>query len=236
MSEAGTTWRIWGNEVSLLRMRLDLRQIAPPPNNQVFTLNADQWDGYDAERRDLMAHLKANNIGNVFSVTGDLHAFVAGQVMDDYAAAAPQPMMVDLVTAGVSSTAFFQAFKDSVDGNRDNVPDGPTASLAPLIFVNAGAAGIINTFNETIAGPLGTTLQQLTGANPYGPAAGTVNNPWIKYVDTDAQGYLVVTLTPVQMRAEFKKMKRLEAGAVPASPLASTRVFTLAAGTTTLVG
>jgi alkaline phosphatase D len=235
MSETGTTWKIWGNEVSLLRMQLDLRLLAPPPNNVVSLLNADQWDGYDAERRDLMAHLKNNGIRNVVAVTGDLHAFFAGQVMDDWSAATPTPVMVDLVGAGVSSNSFFSFFKDAVDTNRDNVPDGPNAALSSLVFVNAGAAGIINTFNETIAGPLGATIQQVTGTNPYGPAGGTVNNPWIKYVDTDAQGYLVVTLTQTQMQAQFKKVKRLANGAVPADPLSGVKTVTVAAGSTTLV-
>lgn len=235
MSETGSRWKVWGNEVSLLRMRVDLRSIAPPPQNLVFTLNADQWDGYDAERRDLMAHLKSNNIRNVVAVTGDLHAFFAGQVMDDHNAASPQPVMVDLVSAGISSTSFYQTFRDSVDTNRDNVPDGPIAALASLIFVNGGSAGVFNTLNETLAGPLGATIQALTGTNPYGPAAGTINNPWIKYVDTDAQGYLVVTLTQSAMTAEFKKVKRLQGGAIPVPALAGVTTVTMAADTTALV-
>lgn len=236
MSETGQTWKIWGNEVSLLRMRLDLRQLAPPPQNVVFVLNADQWDGYDAERKDLMAHLKSNNIRNVVAVTGDLHSFVAGQVMDDYNAATPQPVMVDLVSAGISSTSFYQFFKSSVDTNNDNVPDGANAALASLIFVAGGSPPVaINTFNETIAGPLGATIQSLTGANPYGPAANTINNPWIKYVDTDAQGYLVVTLTPAQMTAQFKKTKRLQNGAIPADLVSGTKTVTVNAGSTDVV-
>lgn len=234
MTEAGTTWKIWGNEVSLLRMQLDLRNLAPAPRNQMFVLSADQWDGYDAERKDLMAHLKSEGIRNVVAITGDLHAFVAGQVMDDYLAAVPQPVMIDLVTAGISSTSFFQSFKDSVDADRNNVPDGPNAALASLVFVNAGPAGVLNTFNETLAGPLGATIQAVTGTNPYGGAGGLVNNPWIKYVDSDAQGYLVVTLTHTQLQAQFKKVKRLANGAIPADPLSGVKTVTVAAGSTTL--
>ena len=49
-----------------------------------FLFNCDQWDGFNAERKALMAHLKGGNIRNVVALTGDLHCFDAGVVMDDY--------------------------------------------------------------------------------------------------------------------------------------------------------
>ena len=230
MSETGTVWKLWANPVSLLRMQLDLRQLAAPPFNKMMVLNADQWDGYDAERKDLMSHLRTNNVRNVVSLSGDLHGFFAGQVMDDFDAALPVPRMVDVVTAGISSTPSYTLFKDQVDANHDNLPDGPFAALAPLIFVNAGPAGVINTWNETLGGPLGRIIQQLTGANPYGPLGGMVNNPWLKLVDTDAKGYTSVTVTRTQVTAQLKKVADVQAGAAPANPLASTRTVSIAAG------
>jgi alkaline phosphatase D len=41
-----------------------------------FLLNCDQWDGYNSERKALMAHLKTNNIGNVVALTGDIHSLL----------------------------------------------------------------------------------------------------------------------------------------------------------------
>ncbi|QNM98348.1 alkaline phosphatase D family protein [Chitinimonas koreensis] len=80
-----------------------------------FVLNADQWDGYNAERKALMKHLKDNSIKNVVALTGDIHAFYAGTVNDDYTAAGGgTPVMVDLVTAGVSSDSFFSYLRDAV--------------------------------------------------------------------------------------------------------------------------
>ena len=73
-----------------------------------FLLNCDQWDGYNSERKALMAHLKTNAIGNVVALTGDIHSFFAGTVNDDFdAAGGGTPVMVDLVSAGVSSDSFF---------------------------------------------------------------------------------------------------------------------------------
>ncbi len=92
-----------------------------------FLINADQWDGYNAERKALMKHIKDNGIKNVVALTGDIHAFFAGAVSDDYSAAGGgTPVMVDLVTAGVSSDSFFNYLKDAVGSL--------SASLATLVY------------------------------------------------------------------------------------------------------
>jgi len=83
-----------------------------------FLLNCDQWDGYHAERKHLMAHLKDNGIRNVVALTGDLHSFHAGTVNDDYdATGAGTPVMVDFVTAGISSDSWFTYFADATAGS-----------------------------------------------------------------------------------------------------------------------
>ncbi len=83
-----------------------------------FLLNCDQWDGYNAERKHLMAHLKDNAIRNVVALTGDLHSFHAGTVNDNYdAAGAGTPVMVDFVTAGISSDSWFTYFADATTGS-----------------------------------------------------------------------------------------------------------------------
>ncbi len=38
-----------------------------------LALNMDQWDGYPADRKELMDHIKNNNIDNVVVLTGDIH-------------------------------------------------------------------------------------------------------------------------------------------------------------------
>ncbi|MGY8524619.1 alkaline phosphatase D family protein [Paracidovorax citrulli] len=94
---------------------------------QRFVLNADQWDGFNAERRALMKHLADNGIRNVVALTGDIHAFYAGTVHDDYDAAdGGAPVMVDLVTAGMSSDSFFSYLKSAVGGLSE--------SLATLVY------------------------------------------------------------------------------------------------------
>lgn len=280
MHNAGTTWKLWGNEVSLLRMQIDGNQavaslmtssliaanaaLAPlqaamssalvldmkaanktaplatasfsnlaallanqagisaaafaagikpaldaamPPSallDQII-IDADQWDGYNAERKALLAYLKNNAIGNVVALTGDLHAFFAGVVMDDFDAASPTPVMVDLVTAGLSSNSLFSYYKQVVD----TVP--AFAAAKSLIYTTNGNGQVVNTFNSTLS---------------------AFNGNWIKYLDTDAQGYAVVTLTASQLVCSLRKLKTLNgATTAPALPAtASAKTITVNAG------
>ncbi|SAI60536.1 Alkaline phosphatase D precursor [Bordetella ansorpii] len=278
MQNSTATWKLWGNEVSLLRMQVDgtravaglmtqgLLALAPslaglasqindalvqdltdadksetvaqtsfdnltallqgasvpsatittivgaltaqlPPSMLLneYLLNVDQWDGFNAERKNMMAHLRDHGIQNVVALTGDIHAFFAGSVMADYdvATADLEPVMVDLVTAGVSSNSFFSYFKNVVDTN-------PAFAAARALIYSESAGVITNTFNDTL---------------------NLFNSNWMKYADTNAQGYAVVSLTESQLSCTFKKLKPLDGDQAPASPaVASQQVLTVAAG------
>ena len=325
MTTSTAQWKVWGNEVSLLRMGIDGNKIptAPAAFKSKFVLNADQWDGFNAERKYLMGQLLAKGVKNVVAVTGDIHAFYAGVVMADFDAATPVPAMVDLVTAGVSSNSNFSYFYGAA-------LQPSFAALKPLVATSeaeaegiaiqmlsaaiAGAAGvtdlsntaaiqaavqaailagkvpaaafaptaglstaIVNTFDETQAGTMGSIIANLIASlaatsrsvaartlfgliqqslasalgipasavptsevvkrlNPFANsttgAPPTVNNPWIKHVDSDAQGYAVVQLTKADLTCSFKKMVRQAGGTAPATPVASVKTVKVAAGVT----
>lgn len=179
-------------------------QLPPSLLLNEYLLNADQWDGYNAERKHLMAFVRDTGVRNLVALTGDIHAFFAGPVMDDYDAATPQPVMVDLVTAGISSNSFFSYFKNVVD------TDPSFAAAKPLIYGET-AGKIQNAFNDT--------LRQF-------------NANWMRHIDTDAQGYAVVTLTETELRCVFNKLKPLDGTQAPAAPVvASQTVLKVASGT-----
>ncbi|QUN30026.1 alkaline phosphatase D family protein [Cupriavidus sp. KK10] len=168
-----------------------------------FILNADQWDGYNAERKNLMAFLKNNSVRNVVALSGDIHAFFAGQVMDDYDAATPAPVMVDLVTAGLSSNTLLSSFRSIVDN------DQAFAALRELVYSNVGGT-VVNTFDATLR----------------------AFNAWLRHADSNVEGYALVTLTPQKLSCTFHTLKLLEGSTAPAQPAtASTRLLEVAAGT-----
>ena len=64
------TWKLWANELML--MALDSAPTVP--------LNMDQWDGYAAERAEILGHCAAHGVQNLAVLTGDIHTFFAGNV------------------------------------------------------------------------------------------------------------------------------------------------------------
>jgi alkaline phosphatase D len=246
------------------------KQAALAPYFRRFLLNCDQWDGYNGERKALMAHLKANSVANVVALTGDIHSFFAGAVHDDYdAAGGGTPVMVDLVSAGISSDSFFTYLKDAAA----SLGDLATLVSYPLVLPvpGLGSVGIsVNLLDYTMgkAAPTADSLLEqvrvplrgaLARSLPEAQVDATVaallaglkadagfnsqllplaqqlaglgNNPWLKHLNTDAQGYTVVTLTPGKLVAQFKQVNKLAGAAAPATVIARTTTATVTAGT-----
>jgi alkaline phosphatase D len=123
------TWKVWGNEVMLNRLWLDLTQLAPPPDNVVAVIDCDAWDGFPTHKADLMSFLKTQSIRNLVAVTGDLHAFQCGIVRDVPDPVNGTPVAVELMTAGISSRPFFVDVQQGAAGT-------PVAALtsSPAVF------------------------------------------------------------------------------------------------------
>jgi alkaline phosphatase D len=67
---SGATWKIVANQ--LMIMSLDL-----VPGSAI---NVDSWDGYAAERREVLEHFAAKGVKDLAFITGDIHTFFAGNV------------------------------------------------------------------------------------------------------------------------------------------------------------
>ncbi len=63
-------WKVVGNQVMIMALEVPART----------TVNPDQWDGYGAERRELLEFAQAQGIKDVSFITGDIHTFFAGNV------------------------------------------------------------------------------------------------------------------------------------------------------------
>jgi alkaline phosphatase D len=235
-----------------------------------FLLNCDQWDGYNSERKALMAHLKSNNIGNVVAMTGDIHSFFAGTVNDDFdATGGGVPVMVDLVTAGISSDSFFSYLRDAAS----TLGDIGTLVSYPVAVPVTGLGTVNLNFNlldytmgkaaPTVASLAEQTRVQLRGAlaakgvpeaqleattaavlaglqanSDFNTSLLTLaqqlsalgNNQWLKHLNTDAQGYTLVTLTPGKMTAQFRQVNKLVGTTAPTTIVARTTTATVTAG------
>ncbi|KRB98160.1 alkaline phosphatase [Duganella sp. Root198D2] len=241
------------------------------PYFRKFLINCDQWDGYNAERKALMSHLKTNAIGNVVALTGDIHSFFAGTVSDDYdAAGGGTPVMVDLVSAGASSDSFFTYLRDAakslgaelatlvswplqlpvpnvgiVDldlnlldytlGKAAPTADTLAASLTVQLRGALGAKGVPEAaLDATVDAVLAGLKADATFSSQLVPLAqqlaGLNSNPHLRHVNTDAQGFTVVTLTPGSLTAQFKQVNKLVGGNAPANVIAKITTAAVTAG------
>ncbi|WP_306393060.1 alkaline phosphatase D family protein [Telluria beijingensis] len=141
MKASNATWKVWGNEVTLNRMWMDMRTLAPAPFNNLYIVNADGWDGFPSYRAEMLGHLASNNVKNVVAITGDLHAFQCGVVYDNNDPASGRPVAVDFVSAGISSSSFYQYLRAGAGGTP----------LAPLVATPQGFDQVLRMNNPAFA-------------------------------------------------------------------------------------
>jgi alkaline phosphatase D len=70
LTSSRAAWKVVANQ--LMIMSLD-----GPPRNEI---NKDQWDGYAAERQEILEHVTAAGVKDLTFITGDIHTFFAGNV------------------------------------------------------------------------------------------------------------------------------------------------------------
>ncbi|HTJ40606.1 MAG TPA: alkaline phosphatase D family protein [Kofleriaceae bacterium] len=213
MKASDATWKIWGNEVPLMQFFIKNDAVGPAgqKGNLLFAdriMDGDAWDGYPTERRELMTYLKDQNIKNVVVLTGDIHAQFAGVVMDDFDAGTPVPVAAELIAAGISSNSVFSFFESATRTTP--------ATLRGLITVDATGSSDPGTSAYTVNMNLlllhGTAAadefhntKSLTAAEAvYNPAI----NPWLKYADSNAQGYGYVKITATEVTGVLTTVKR----------------------------
>jgi alkaline phosphatase D len=203
MQGSDATWKLWGNEVTLMRLRItSLGPTSPLPADLV--ISADSWDGYNAERTELMGFLKANSINNVVILSGDIHAAFAGNVIDNFDApvGAQTSVAVELVGPGISSNSLLSFFFAATTGSM----------LQPAIVTDAtSAGGSAFTENFNLLLREGTAASLTYAAAPATPPPFHLvppANPHLRYVDTNAQGYGYIQVTKDKVTASIVTINR----------------------------
>ncbi len=133
------------------------------PIQQLWVLPYDRWEGYAAERAEILNFIRDNGIENVVFLTTDIHANIINEVFIDLFVD-PQPIAEEFVTGPIARSTF-----------ADNViaVAGP-AGLALLQGLFAGLLGVdcqaLDAFSygvievDASAGTLTGTLKDDTGA------------------------------------------------------------------------
>ncbi len=211
MKASDATWRIWGNSVPLLRILLDTSDVKLIPHDLI--LSADAWDGYNTERKELMKFLADNQIVNVVSLSGDHHANYAGVIYDDFDAKKPQPVMVDLCCAGISSNSQFHEVGRALDSG---VPAALASAVVPvkrLITYDAtmfgGDKAVVN-FNCLIryGSHAANVAADTNDLDKIEAARDPAINAHLRYADARATGYGLCSVTKDGVTATLVTIER----------------------------
>ncbi|WP_028114590.1 alkaline phosphatase D family protein [Ferrimonas kyonanensis] len=73
-----TRWKVMGNQTYMGRMAATL--LGKP----LALINVDAWDGYQAERQQIVEAVKGADVDNFVVLTGDLHSYISSYVKLDY--------------------------------------------------------------------------------------------------------------------------------------------------------
>ncbi|HEU4731858.1 MAG TPA: alkaline phosphatase D family protein [Kofleriaceae bacterium] len=211
MQKSDATWKLWGSEVTLMRLRIPALDQPNKPDLSPRVVSADAWDGYPTERKELMTFLKDQAIKNVVVLSGDIHASFAGVVKDDFDSGTA--VACELVAAGISSNSLFSFFESAT---RPPVP----ANLRALVTLDApGGPRFIENFNFLLrdglasaglfAGEVLPGTKDLQTAVADALAVSDPNtNQHLRYIDTNAQGYGYVKVTADQVAATIVTINR----------------------------
>jgi alkaline phosphatase D len=209
MTGSNATWKLWGNEVPMMRMRI--KPDGVPLLQVERVLNGDAWDGYPGERRELLSFLRSEGVSNVVVITGDIHAHFAGVLMDDYDSGTPNPVAVELVAAGISSNSLMSFFEFAT--RSDTLVD---TDLRKVITFDGGATNGAFVENMNVLVLHGTqaalTFAQTNDLGMGLAQADATLNPHLKYADTNAQGYGTLSANGTEIRARLVTVERPVSG------------------------
>ena len=130
LASSRAQWRLVANQVMITSLD------APPRN----PLNTDSWDGYGAERAELIDHLGAEGIADVAFVTGDIHTFFAGDVTRTGRQALRGVEGSDPMNGPARATEFVGGSVTS-PGVIDRVASTEPERIAAAAPIDAGALG-----------------------------------------------------------------------------------------------
>ncbi|MFJ8590027.1 alkaline phosphatase D family protein [Streptomyces sp. NPDC093598] len=134
LQSSDTTWRLVGNSVMISPFAIGslsadllkpLAKLLGLPQ-EGLALNTDQWDGYTDDRREILAHLRANAIRNTVFLTGDIHMAWANDVPVD---AGTYPLSPSAATEFVVTSVTSDNLDDIV-----KVPEGTVSAVAAPVI------------------------------------------------------------------------------------------------------
>jgi len=131
LSASTTAWRCLAQQLMIGQLKtanIPVDELEPfiegltPASDGVY-FNADQWDGYQAERADLFAHLANEGIPDTFVITGDIHSHWVHDCKPDFDDPESPVVATEYVGTSISTSGFNGT---SAAFRQDFFPNNPT--------------------------------------------------------------------------------------------------------------
>lgn len=78
LQRSPAVWKVWANEVLMMQLRATLGYVA------LDAYNMDAWDGFPGEREAVLGAVRDAGVENLVVLSGDMHACLAGYLLDAY--------------------------------------------------------------------------------------------------------------------------------------------------------
>ena len=137
LASPGPRWRMIGTSVMISPLAFGslpayllkpLRELLGLPEGGL-AISPDQWDGYTHDRRELLDHLKANDVDNAVFLTGDIHMAWANEVPEQ---AATYPLSRSAATEFVVTSV--------TSDNLDDYLRAEEGTISPIVSTALRAA------------------------------------------------------------------------------------------------
>jgi len=186
LKDSSAAWKLWANSIPAMPLRLDLSSI-PFQGLPDVAVGIDAWNGYPGELRELMSYVKDEGIAGVVSCAGDYHMHGAAVLTTDPDVDEPQPAALEFATCGISSFTFFSG--------AEGITREPGNAFRPMVVAEGPDGEMLENFNLTLMqGVRASLAMTYTGSETLSGWLGDETaNPYIKYLDTNAHGYVVLT-------------------------------------------
>jgi alkaline phosphatase D len=206
-------WKIWGNEVTFMQFKvlntfLDaglFPGVPAVPDGVYVTL--DQWDGFQAERDEIIRLVRRRGVKNFVTITGDIHTFIAGYIREDF----DDPLAVP-------------------QGPNLNAPPPPDAVGVEFV------CGSVTSSNLYELASLGQGRVDLPGdadtREDISAAFQSSNNRHFKYFNSRTHGYNLITVTREKLTCTMKAVSTINS---PQATLSTLKTFEVPVNRTEII-
>lgn len=191
LSNSQARWRVIGQQVIVADLNVGWAALANPAFTfeGLESLFLDIWDGYPAERRAILNHIRQNQIDNVVILSGDFHSAFAFDVPDN-------PVNLSFQTVpGFGNLPVYTPTPtyNGQTGEGSIAVEFVTPSITSANFdENVGLVAALG-FQLQINSP----IQPVPGINLGNP------NPHMKFKDLIQHGYFVLDVTHQRAQADW---------------------------------